>query len=596
MVSMVEPAVVECPGCFQQKGIESAICSRCGYHPDALRSLSLLPVQTQLERYVIGEKLGQGGFGITYRGFDLKLRMRVAIKEYYPSDVVGRSADRKTLVSENDDLFKHGLNAFVNEAHTLAQLQHPNLVRVLNLFEMNGTAYLVMDYYEGETLYEYLTRQPAGKLPWRRAVNLLLPVLDSLREVHRSGFMHRDIKPRNLYLTHRDQLVLLDFGAARQVVSDRTRSRVMPLTIGYAAYEQFVLGKQGPWTDVYGVAATLYVMLTGQVPLSAQARKQQDSLQPARHFSPDLPEALDNVLYRALAVEPGQRLQSAGEFKQQLEAVLAEETKPLSDAPASSRPPRTLKQPAAIALSLVILAGVGWLILSKGTAPYQSPAEPAPAAAKSGDPVARSPVPSPAKETLEPVPPKVPATVTMPEPAPPPPKPDDTARQAYEAASDQYQQASQSFEALVKRVENITPSPGEARRQVLESARQADQAQNYEQAAIQMELARQRLAEEETAFRAKRFDLQLTAAKGLFEKGNISAARRALEDAKDWDQQGKAENFRREQTAILQAAAQGFLERGRRDLAKRVIDDLAQWDPQAPEYRALRERLGSSGN
>lgn len=142
---------------------------------------------------------------------------------------------------------------------------------------MNGTAYLVMDYYEGETLYDYLARQSGKKLPWRQAVNLLLPVLDGLAEVHRNGFMHRDVKPRNLYLTQRGQLVLLDFGAARQVVSDdRTRSLAI-YTNGYAAYEQqqHVQGEQGLWTDVYSVAATLYFALTAHVPPPASEWKQE---------------------------------------------------------------------------------------------------------------------------------------------------------------------------------------------------------------------------------------------------------------------------------------------------------------------------------
>jgi len=222
---MAAPSTPLCPGCFQprEEG-ETPTCPRCGYNPHAPRSLSLLPVGTQLEQYVIGERLGQGGFGITYRGFDLKLHMKVAIKEYYPSDFVGRSGDQKTLVllsRETSELFNYGLKAFISEARTLAQLQHPNVVRVLNLFAMNGTAYLVMDYYEGETLHDYLARQPSRKLPWRSALDLLLPVLDGLQTVHNQGFMHRDVKPRNLYRTHQGQTILLDFGAARQVVSDQ---------------------------------------------------------------------------------------------------------------------------------------------------------------------------------------------------------------------------------------------------------------------------------------------------------------------------------------------------------------------------------------
>jgi serine/threonine protein kinase len=138
------------------------------------------------------------------------------------------------LSRENGELFNYGLKAFISEARTLAQLQHPNVVRVLNLFAMNGTAYLVMDYYEGETLHDYLARQPGRKLPWRPALDLLLPVLDGLQTVHDQGFMHRDVKPHNLYRTHQGQTILLDFGAAQQVVSDHSRSLAV-YTSGYAA-------------------------------------------------------------------------------------------------------------------------------------------------------------------------------------------------------------------------------------------------------------------------------------------------------------------------------------------------------------------------
>ncbi len=327
---------VTCPGCFHpREGETAAACPICEYHLDANRSGALLPVGTQLEWYVIGEKLGQGGFGITYRGFDLKLHMKVAIKEYYPGDLVGRSTDRNTVVlnsREDEELFGEGLRTFLKEARTLAQMKHPHLVRVLNYFEMNGTAYLVMDCLEGENLATHLKRQPGGYLPWRAAVELVLPVLDGLRKVHDAGFMHRDIKPDNLYRTD-EGLILLDFGTARQVTGSHTRSMLV-FTRGYAPYEQYLAGhlnRQGPWTDVYGMAATLYFMLTAQRPPPALDRKQNDLLQqpdllePARHFVPELPPALDAALGAALAVEPEQRLQSMAEFKQRLEAVLAAE-------------------------------------------------------------------------------------------------------------------------------------------------------------------------------------------------------------------------------------------------------------------------------
>ena len=329
-------STVTCPGCFHPREWDaSAVCPFCRYRPNADRSGALLPVGTQLKRYVIGEKLGQGGFGITYRGFDLKLHMKVAIKEYYPSDLVGRSMGRNTVVlnsREHEELFSYGLKTFLKEARTLARMKHSHLVRVLNYFEMNGTAYLVMDYLEGEDLATHLKRQPNGRLPWRLAINLILPVLDGLRKVHEAGFMHRDIKPGNLYRTD-EGLVLLDFGSARQVADSHTHSLLI-FTRGYAPYEQYLAGhlnRQGPWTDVYGMAATLYFMLTAQCPPSALDRKQNDLLQqpdllkPARHFAPDLPPALDAVLGAALAVEPERRLQSVVEFKQRLEAVLAED-------------------------------------------------------------------------------------------------------------------------------------------------------------------------------------------------------------------------------------------------------------------------------
>ncbi|MDG4553825.1 MAG: bifunctional serine/threonine-protein kinase/formylglycine-generating enzyme family protein [Candidatus Competibacter sp.] len=223
---------------------------------------------------------------------------------------------------------------------TIARLRHPHLVRVVNFFESNDTAYLVMDYYEGEDLGRHLKPprkgQPGVRLPWRRAVALLLPVLAGLEKVHQAGFMHRDIKPGNLYLTHDDELILLDFGSARQVTGTHTRSLLI-FSEGFAPYEQYLQGhlnRQGPWTDVYAVAATLYFMLTAQRPPSALDRKQATLLQqpellkPARHFLPDLPPALDAALLRALAVEPEQRLQSITAFKQHLETALAEDDKP----------------------------------------------------------------------------------------------------------------------------------------------------------------------------------------------------------------------------------------------------------------------------
>ena len=404
---MAAPSTSLCPGCFQPRDKGTVpTCGFCGYNPHAPRPLSLLPVGAQLQQYVIGERLGQGGFGITYRGFDLKLRMKVAIKEYYPADFVGRSSDRNTLVllsRENGELFNYGLKAFISEARTLAQLQHPNVVRVLNLFAMNGTAYLVMDYYEGETLHDYLARQPGRKLPWRPALDLLLPVLDGLQTVHDQGFMHRDVKPRNLYRTHQGQTILLDFGAAQQVVSDHSRSLAV-YTSGYAAYEQHIQGRQGPWTDVYGAAATFYFALTAQVPPPALERKQGDALKPARHFSPDLPPAFDVLLRQALAVESDQRLQSVAEFGQRLRAVSRQEEKlqagPKREGESSPRPalkPRMWAMTAFLLLAAVAVTASLFWIFSPLSGVQPTPPTPKPAESALAPVKAPAAIPSPAE-------------------------------------------------------------------------------------------------------------------------------------------------------------------------------------------------------
>ncbi len=329
---MTTSLAVVCPGCFQHKEEAVAICPQCGYDTAALRSPLLLPVLICLnQRYLVGRPLGKpGGFGMTYLGFDLTLQVKVAIKEYCPRDLVGRDAGRQTLMAhshEDGDLFRFGLQAFLDEARTLAKFDHANVVRVRDFFEANSTAYLVMDYYEGESLLEYLERR-GGRLPWRNALNLMLPILDGLREVHRRNFLHRDIKPHNIYLTAQGRPILLDFGSARQAMGQRSRSLSVVLTEGYAPFEQYhSRGAQGPWTDIYGAAATLYLLLTGQTPLSAPERIQGDELIPPLQLVPDLPEPLNAALLNGLAMDAKQRPQTMDQFEQSLHGLL-EETKP----------------------------------------------------------------------------------------------------------------------------------------------------------------------------------------------------------------------------------------------------------------------------
>jgi len=341
-----------CPGCFADKGGANP-CPHCGYDEQAVRGPLLLPHRTLLhEQFLLGRVLGgkPGGFGITYLSWDLKLQMRVAIKEYLPRDLAGRAMDGATVAPHSRDegeLFRGGLEQFLVEARTLAQLDHPNIVRVRHFFEANATAYLVMDYYEGISLAEHLDNQ-GGRLPEESAKQLLLPILDGLRAVHAKGFLHRDVKPQNIYLAKTDsggvRPILLDFGAARQAMGERSRSLSVVVSAGYAPFEQYQRkGKQGPWTDLYAAAAVLYRAVTGQTPPEATDRISADELKPASAFG--VTPGLSDALSAALAVAPEARPQSVQEFQARLwGSQPAPSTSSLSAAPPT---PVSPPQPAA---------------------------------------------------------------------------------------------------------------------------------------------------------------------------------------------------------------------------------------------------------
>ena len=250
-----------CPGCFQNVS-SSSLCPNCGYDAGLKRSSILLDHSVSLSkgRYQIGRLIGRlGGFGVTYLAYDQLLETVVAVKEYLPRDIAGRSSDRLSVAahSESDTpYFEYGLQRFLDEARTLAKIDHPNVVRVRDFFEENRTAYLVMDYCDGLTLSEYIKRQPTGKVSEGQAVAIMMPILDGLKEVHKKGFLHRDIKPANIYLASGGRPIILDFGAARQSMGEKSNSMSVVLSEGFAPIEQYQRnGKQGPWTDVYGAAA-----------------------------------------------------------------------------------------------------------------------------------------------------------------------------------------------------------------------------------------------------------------------------------------------------------------------------------------------------
>jgi formylglycine-generating enzyme required for sulfatase activity len=336
-----------CPGCFSEKG-RTSYCPYCGYDETVERGPLVLPHRTLLHgQFVVGRVLGKpGGFGITYLGWDLNLQTRVAIKEFLPRDLAGRSAVRATVdVHSHDEgeQFRFGLEQFLREARTLAQLDHPNIVRVRQFFEANGTAYLVMDYYQGFSLAEYLDQQ-GGRIPEEQAKQLMLPILDGLRAVHAKGFLHRDIKPQNIYLARLDsggvRPILLDFGAARQAMGERSRSLSVVISPGYAPFEQYHRkGKQGPWTDIYSAAAVLYRMVTGEAPPEANERMVGDDLKPAAAFG--VSKQLSDALGEALAIAAEARPQTVQTFQGE---IWSNPTPPVS----SASPPPTPRTTARV--------------------------------------------------------------------------------------------------------------------------------------------------------------------------------------------------------------------------------------------------------
>ena len=284
-----------------------------------------LPAGFWLDQYKITGQISLGGFSIVYLAQDV-FGETVAIKEYLPNALALRAGESpEPVVSPRHRLgFNHGLNCFFEEGRNLTRLDHPNVVRVLNFFRAHGTAYLVMRFEEGRTLQAHIQKHP-GSLSEDFIRSLFGRVLNGLRAVHSSQLLHLDIKPANIYLRQQDgSPLLLDFGAARQVIGrDVPQLRTMH-TPGYAAPEQYDKSPErpellGPWTDIYGIGASLYACLGGRPPPSAQERLKQDSLVPAvRQFSGKYSRHLLETVDLCLHLDPLQRPQSAHTLQKRL--------------------------------------------------------------------------------------------------------------------------------------------------------------------------------------------------------------------------------------------------------------------------------------
>lgn len=312
-----------CAGCTDLIESEGAKCSKCGYdNASAQNPPHCLQVGTVLAgNYHVGRLIGEGGFGITYMGWDHDLEMKIAIKEFFLSGHSNRnttvSSEIYSTAGEEQELFEVHREKFINEARVLASFfKESGIVTVLRYFNENNTAYIIMEYIEGITLKEYLKNK--GKLTTDETIGIIGPVLNSLSKVHEKNLIHRDISPDNIMITEDGVGKLLDFGAAREVANGN-KSLSVVLKYGYAPIEQYqTRGNQGPWTDVYALCATMYRCITGQTPTEATDRTIGDNLKPPCEIEPKCSKEISDVLMKGMAFAPAERYQSVAELKQAL--------------------------------------------------------------------------------------------------------------------------------------------------------------------------------------------------------------------------------------------------------------------------------------
>lgn len=272
-------------------------------------------------RYRICQSLGQGGFGITYLAKDEAFEQYVVIKEYFPIAAASRDAeDSLILPAEKEDRkkFEEGMKRFLREAQILASLlEIPGVVKVLDYFKENKTAYIVMEYVKGISLRTYLERT-GEEFSFDRACRMLLPVIAALEKIHKKGLLHRDINPDNIMVEENGSVKLLDFGAAREYYQSQEseRTRTILLKSGYAPPEQYEgKGHQGPWTDIYGLCATIYEMMTGCMPPDARTRQVKEELYaPSCYGAAITPQQEERFLKKGLALDYRQRYASIREF------------------------------------------------------------------------------------------------------------------------------------------------------------------------------------------------------------------------------------------------------------------------------------------
>ena len=358
-----------CLGCMKEYGEEYDVCPYCGYIKDTPpKNKAHLPGGTMISgRYMLGRVLGYGGFGVTYIAWDSRLNRAVAIKEFFPNSLSTRTIG-ETRVNCYDDkasqYFKEGVKKMLDEGNRLSKFtSNENIVNVYDCFEENNTAYIVMEYLDGEDLKQYLNEK-GGKLPPEEAVEIILPVINALKDMHKEKIIHRDISPDNIFLCSDGKIKLLDFGSARLAVEDSDKSLSIMLKKGFAPKEQYAgRSKQGPWTDVYAVCATLYKMITGELPPESLER----DVEPLKSFSEfgiEGYDGLESVIRKGLEPEYTDRIQDVTELKIGLTEALEKKPETISEnqekpvTPKRKKPKVNVKAIIAAAAAVVLVTSV----------------------------------------------------------------------------------------------------------------------------------------------------------------------------------------------------------------------------------------------
>lgn len=336
-----------CPNCFMQMG-EGSVCHNCGN--DYLKNkkyAGVLPAFSELNnRYVVGRVLGKGGFGVTYIAMDTALNKICAIKEYMPSEYSTRSAGTKSIIPLSDDksrmVFVHGRDKFVLEARNLIKLRsNPTVVDILDYFNQNNTAYIVMEYLDGQNLRE-LIKSSGGKIDPDYAKQIFLTAASALMEIHRKGILHRDLSPENIIVTKSGNVKLIDFGAARNFVIAENRGMSILLKPGFAPPEQYTKKDQGPWSDVYALCATFYTIVSGKPLVDALFRYRGEQQPSLEALGCNVTKKTSDVIERGMSLEINQRYK---DFKELLDDIDVD----VKVTPKPTPAPSVVKTPTPIA-------------------------------------------------------------------------------------------------------------------------------------------------------------------------------------------------------------------------------------------------------